>query len=469
MCDSASLASDEEEVQKTIVIPESDEVERPQRKRASAAAAGIRDELADVVEDELPERSPSPEVTMPDSFGSSISSKPLDPSSIRAIVNTQNENSTSICAPAETSDPPTTLASTSQSVETDNSTETDVTVDSDAVKAPFMLLGVKKTSKDKFYKFDAAMEAMKATIVECNFYSDNGEQIVPFPFELHKLIFSTQASINTTIEEAFATHSGLTELVQKCIQVNRVKKVEGTSETVIEVCLFLRIDPVIVTGLSGEHGNVERFTALRDKHYSTEAGLVVALDKKIVEKISKSPDAHKHLHNSVFFAFSGKRKLGKNKPSVYVKFDELPMGDNREEHDSFLFKLLETKPAVKRVAKTPSTSKSPSGIPKNNFEQMFSGPAPAPAPTPTPTPTPTSPVVNSSVVLHNTEKEDTTKSADESQKEKWSSVGAALHANDGVVKPAQPWAPTMLQLDMPFEKLQVVKGGDGKPILMIYP
>lgn len=472
MCDSSSSDEEEDDLPetKTVVVPvepdkANDKVERQPRKRASAASAGIRDALADVNEDDLPELSPAPEVTMAaeDGFGASISSKTLDTDSIRSIVNSQNDVTGSICTPAD--DMEITESATSQSAETDDTAEINASqVDPKISDLDMLLLGFKKTSRDKFYDLHTAMRSMNATFLKASLKTTDGEVIRPAKIELHRLVFSKQDDVRTMIEEMFSHPNGMVELTQKCWQVLRKKHVEG-GEDIIEVCLYLRIDPVIVKGLAGELAACERYTELCIQKSSEEAGQVIAIDKKTVEKIAKCNEANVLLHELVKRSVSGKRKLGKNSPTYYAKFDELPTGDNKEEHESFAFKLVEAKTVVKRAPKTPSTvvcSKTPSTVvcsktPSTVVETTTTTTTPAPPPKP------------NSVVLHNSEKDDPTKNADDEQKEKWESVGAALNANEGVVKPAQPWAPTMLQLDMPFEKLQVVRGGDGKPILMVYP
>ena len=76
----------------------------------------------------------------------------------------------------------------------------------------------------------------------------------------------------------------MVDLVKKCLQVSR-KKGEGDDATT-EVCLYLRIDPSVMTGLHGEAAACEKFAGLRKSAYAELAGIALALEKNTAEKMA---------------------------------------------------------------------------------------------------------------------------------------------------------------------------------------
>lgn len=350
------------------------EVQR--RKRVRGAALSTDSRYAEIVESSptntnetdraateatLPERVPPPEVSVggasgDDSFGTAISSKPMDSNSIRAIVHSRDDGAgvgnTGNESAVEDSDIQRGVESAHASHSAANDTlardDTDAfSVDENVTEVPMLLLGIKKTSKDKFYNLHVAMKSTGISFIDANVKEADGTIIEPAVFELHKLVFSKQDDVRQLVEDKFSDETGMVDLVKKCWQVSR-KKGDG-DESTVEVCLYLRIDPSVTTGLEGEAATCEKFDDLRKSEYIEGAGLALALEKKTIEKIAKNKDAATFLHPLVLRSVSRKRPKEDTSPApVYVRMDEVPMND-KDEHESFLFRLAESKTASKRA------------------------------------------------------------------------------------------------------------------------
>lgn len=475
----------------------------------------------------LPDPVPEPEVSMRKetgdcAFGTSISSRPLDSLSVRAIVHSRDDgaNTGSVQQEAVGDDasdkqPSTESVSTTQSgADTDDTVAHDTgdfSVDPQVPSVPMLLLGMKKTSKDKFYNLKTAMQSMGVSFLQANITTRDGALIEPAVFELHKLVFNKQDEVRQLVEDAFKEPNGMVQLVTKCWQVCR-KRGEGDNATV-EVCLYLRTDPFVTTGLGGDAGLCEKFDSLKKSEYHEGAGLALALEKKVGEKIAKNKEAVKLLHPLLAKALSSKIKPvpGEVAPT-YSKMDDVPMNE-KEENESFLFRLTESKRAqrtqstgVKRKAahaaparsSAPKLVSEPAESRKSNVNQPDVHAAVHSAPDepsssmqpmeveasgnvaadsvesnsneamPEPSVAQPNEVPPAAIVLHSSE-DDHIDRADEAQKKRWMRAGAAMSADDGVVPPVMPWAPVMMRLNMKYENLAVVKGKDGTPILMIYP
>jgi hypothetical protein len=528
--------------------PQDGIVRRP-RNRMTTASLGIQPNTFYTPEDPdalgyeggknkenvLPDPVPEPEVstreaTSDDAFGTSISSRPLDSLSVREIVHSRDEgaNAGSVLQEAAGDDasdkqPSTESVSTTQSgADTDDTLAQDTggfSVDPEVSSVPMLLLGMKKTSKDKFYNLKTAMQSMGVSFLEASLKTEDGTLIEPAAFELHKLVFSKQDEVRQLVEDAFKEPNGMVELVTKCWQVCR-KRGEGDNATV-EVCLYLRTDPFVTSGLDGDAGLCEKFESLKKSEYHEGAGLVLALEKKVGEKIAKNKEAVKLLHPLLARVLSSKIKPAPGEVvPTYSKMDDVPMNE-KEENESFLFRLTESK-RTQRAQSTGTKRKAThvparASAPKLVFEPVESRNSNVnqPAVSDTNGQQPTHAAVHSApgepsssmqpmevetsgnvaadsvgsnsngavperpiaqlnevpptaIVLHSSE-DDHIDRADEAQKKRWMRAGAAISADDGVVPPVMPWAPVMMRLNMKYENLAVVKGKDGSPILMIYP
>ena len=203
-----------------------------------------------------------------------------------------------------------------------------------------------------------------------------GDNIPAIPFELDKLLYQTQDKVKAMLSEAIEADARGVALA--CWQAVKRTPVDQPDE----ICVYLRIDPKIVTGLEGESAEVARFPELVLSTGNDDAGVLLALDKDIVGKLVNSKATGNVFHHSVADVFK-KLKKGDKAKFAYNQQDELALGPNKEEHAAFEFRLKDVKAKKSSASSSKrSTAKAPAPAPAaaSSFFTRAQAPEAAPAP-----------------------------------------------------------------------------------------
>lgn len=484
------------------------------------------------------------------SFGSEMVARPMDPSNIRELVNAREEqveaatlepeagqpNQAALgndgnagargathCAPPGSGE----LAASSA----DGSVETAAVggggrvirgfryegneVDPLVADVPMLLMGQKRTSKDKFYNLHEAMRRENMTFLVATMKDEDGGLIYPLKCNLHEVVFNKQDALRDLIHEKwFGDPSSIVAFAKSCFQVSQTRP-DGSGTN---VCLYLRVDAEVVAGLEGEAAACARFGELKNGAGCGDAGLVIALDDITAKKINQCSEAASFLHPDVVASVSAptrRKKSAADAPppaTKYVRLDDFPLSGDKEEHPSFKFRLKSSKTPSKESKRKQATLRvgsqavlvssggdgggeaevettgvasdntTPSGgahaLQQTLFASMPSVPARAPDPAPTlsePTPPPDPPptarteaTAPSSALVVRSSEDEKMQNATEDEKATWLDAGSALGAI-GVQRPTLPRFPTMVMLKVDPKKISMQPWGDGEVVLLIQP
>jgi len=394
------------------------------------------------------------------SFGAEMVAAPLDPRNVRAIVTSREE-----VVPAPSDDGPVELAASFD-------TPTDLVVDPEVRSVPMLLLGQKRTSKDKFYDLHMAMRCEHITFLVATLKDDQLRLVQPIECNLHDIVFSKQDAIAKWIHSEWCANAAtMVRLVQSCYQVVQ-KRPDGTGTN---VCLYLRVNATVVSGLEGDAASCMQFDSLKNSTGMNDAGLVMALDEVTVKKLKGCKEAAAFLHADV------RRALVKGKkgsilpppgtPTInYTRIDDFSLVADKTEHAAFKFRLKGSTVTPKAVNKRGSTAvrkspmlgrppKSAQSASSSSSEKTIVAPIESPVHHQVPIPPPaqaTEPSVPSSaLVVGNGCDEYPFENATDEQRRAWMEAGHALNATGGVQKPAYPGFPTILMFDIDPTKVVV--------------
>jgi len=467
--------------------------DRPERPQDSSPAAAVVAAIP-------PEVVVIPETRC--SFGSEMVARPMDPTNIRELVSAREEQveaSTADAQAARVNDGNEgTTPSAGDSVETAavggggqvvrgfryEGNEIDPAISD----VPILLLGQKRTSKDKFYCLHEAMRRENMTFLVATLKDEDGGLIYPLKCNLHEVVYNKQETLRDLIHERWVGDpSSIVTFVKSCLQVSQTRpNGSGTN-----VCLYLRVDAEVVAGLDGEAAACARFGELKEGAGCSDVGLVIALDESTVKKINQCSEAASFLHPDVVASVSAPKGNKKR----YVRLDVFPLSGDKEEHPSFKFRLkapsskerapqkrkpvlvssgggggVETETAA--AADKATTASGAHAVQQTLFASRSLSSAPAPAKPPEPptdggatrppqeaTAPPSALVVHSSEEIHN---------ATEDEKAVWLDAGSALNAI-GVQRPTLPRFPTTVLLKVDPKKISMQPWGDGEVVLLIQP
>lgn len=481
---------------------------RPERPQDSSPAAAVVAAIP-------PEVVVIPETRCP--FGSEMVARPMDPTNIRELVSAREEQLEASTADAQAArgndGNEGTTPSAGDSVETVavggggqvvrgfryEGNEIDPVISD----VPILLLGQKRTSKDKFYCLHEAMRRENMTFLVATLKDEDGGLIYPLKCNLHEVVFNKQETLRELIHQRWVGDpSSIVTFVKSCLQVSQTRP-DGSGTN---VCLYLRVDAEVVAGLDGEAAACARFGELKEGAGCSDAGLVIALDDITVKKINQCSEAASFLHPDVVASVSApkrskKSNAGASPPATkYVRLDDFPLSGDKEEHPSFKFRLkaplkeLKRKPVTSRsgsqarlvssgggggvetetaaAADKATTASGAHAVQQTLFASRSMSLAPAPVKPPEPptdggasrppqeaTAPPSALVVHSSEEIHN---------ATEDEKAVWLDAGSALNAI-GVQRPTLPRFPTTVLLKVDPKKISMQPWGDGEVVLLIQP
>lgn len=464
------------------------------------------------------------------SFGSEMVARPMDLSNIRELVNAREEQvetvtadgqatsgndkndvarGSSHCVPAGHED----LATSSA----DDSVETAAVggggqvvkgfryggneVDPFVCNVPLLLLGQKRTSKDKFYDFHEAMRRENMAFLVATMKDEDGGLVYPLKCNLHEVVFNKQDALRDLIHERwFGDPSSILTFVKSCLQVSQTRP-DGNGTN---VCLYLRVEAEVVSGLDGDAAACARFGELKEGTGCGEAGLVIALDDVTVKKINQCREAASFLHPEVVASVSVAKRQKKSDTDApppatrYVRLDDLPLSGDKEEHPSFKFRLKpkahskesKRKQAASRngILVSSGGGEAEAGTVAGNAtaSNVSSAPPPAKPDLGPVTPPPLFPAARtepaetteaaettevtapSSALVVRSSEADKIQNATEDEKAVWMDAGSALNVV-GVQRPTLPRFPTTVLLKVDPKKISMQPWGDGEVVLLIQP
>lgn len=416
------------------------------------------------------------------SFGAEMVAAPLDPSNVRELVTSREEDALVTSTPHLDAGPIEVLNVSAAAVVDPPS---ELVVDPEIETVPMLLLGHKQKSMDKFYDLHQAMKCENITFLVATLKNEKHVLVQPIKCNLHEIVFLKHDAVTKWITSEWCSDAAsMVKLVNACFQVSQPR----TDDTGNNVCLYLRVDANIVDCLDGDAAYCAQFDSLKSSTGMNEAGLVMALDEAIVKKLKLCKESAAFLHADVCRAVSSKGQQQK-----YLRLDEFGPGDQAE-HAAFKFRLKPVKVSAKdkrgrcpaSARKPPTVSRqskyvpsaSPSGGPKTiaaAMQSQVAPPAPASVPPPSPPPPPAPPppaqeleppeqssalVVGASVDSYPFE------NATHEQRRAWMEAGRALNATGGVQPPAYPGFPTTVVFEIDPAKVHVQPMGNRLCVLI---